>query len=250
MTRAAREPFGARALVCALLADRDPLVREPQLGAPAADPLVRAEARRLAVSVAPLGRAARMALLELALPSLDALSPAQARALVEDLAALAAADGRITVYEWALQHVVRRRLAPALGERRPAARDRPRRVEDVALECHEVLSTIAWLGGRDPAGAQAAVDAGGVALGAGGAWRALPRDRIGAARLERALARLDAAAPSVKVRLLAACEACARADGRLLPAEAEVVRAVAASLGLPAPPIAATVGPERSSGAA
>jgi hypothetical protein len=41
----------------------------------------------------------------------------------------------------------------------------------------------------------------------------------------------------VKDRILAACAACALADGRVTSAEAEVIRAVAASLGQPAPPL-------------
>jgi len=139
---------------------------------------------------------------------------------------------------------------PILGERRTPGRVRPRRVEDVALECHEVLSTLAWLGGRDAAGAQAALGAGAAALGAAAGWRVLPRERVGATRLERALERLDDAAPNVKARLLAACEACARADGRVLAAEAEVVRAVAASLGVPSPPLWPEDGSARSSGVA
>jgi tellurite resistance protein len=89
-----------------------------------------------------------------------------------------------------------------------------------------------------------------VALGTGAAWRPLPRERVGAARLEAALERLDDASPGVKARLLAACEACARADGRVLAAEAEVLRAVAASLGAPTPlvdPVGASL---RTAGAA
>lgn len=75
------------------------------------------------------------------------------------------------------------------------------------------------------------------ALGIAGAWRPLPRDRIRAATLEAALERLDAAAPAVKERLLAACAATALADRRVAAAEGEVVRAVAASLGVPVPPL-------------
>jgi tellurite resistance protein len=41
----------------------------------------------------------------------------------------------------------------------------------------------------------------------------------------------------VKERLLRACAACALADGRVAAAEGEIVRAVAASLGCPMPPL-------------
>jgi Zn-dependent protease with chaperone function len=237
VTAAARAPATARALACALLADADPAVREVQL-AQVADPVVRGEAGRLAEALAGASREDRMAALDLALPALDALSREDAAALVRDAGALAAADGRTTVFEWAVQRVVRRRLAPVLGERRTRASSaRARSVDDVRVEAHEVLSVLAWLGTRDESGAQRALDAGVRALGIAGAWRPLPRDRVRAATLEAALERLDGAAPATKSRLLAACAATALADRRVITAEGEVVRAIAASLGVPVPPL-------------
>jgi Zn-dependent protease with chaperone function len=237
LAEAAREPFAARALAAALFADADAAVRERQLAALGSDEAALAEVRRLFPAAALLSREDRMALLELTLPALDALSAAQAGGLARDLAALAAADGHVTVFEWAVQRIVRRRLAPALGERR-AKGVRARSLEEVRVEVLDVLSTLAWLGGRDAPGAQAALDQGVRALGIQATWRLLPRDRVGGSRLDAALAQLDAAAPAVKDRLLAACSACALADGRVVAAEGEVIRAVAASLGCPAPPLA------------
>ena len=243
---AARSAEGARALVGALVADADPAAREAQL-ASVPDAAVRAATGRVASALGPASREDRMAILELALPALDALGPGEAGALVRDLAALAAADARVGVFEWAVQRIVRRRLAPALGERR-APGPPARTVGDVQVEALELLSVLAWLGARDEAAAAAAVDAGAAALGVSG-WRPLPRDRVRATRLDAALLRLDGATPALKKRLLEACAACALADGRVAPAEAEIVRAVAASLGLPIPPLG---GPEptRAAGAA
>jgi Zn-dependent protease with chaperone function len=233
VSAAARAPRGARAVTCALLADAEPAVREVQLAALGA---AQAAVAPLAAALAGTSREDRMAVLELALPALDALSREEAEALLRDLAALAAADGRSTVFEWAVQRIVRRRLAPVLGEARLAA-PRAHGVEDVQVEVLEVLSVLAWLGARDEAGAQAALDAGTAALGVTGRWRPLPRDRVRATRLDAALARLDGATFAVKERLLRACAACALADGRVAAAEGEIVRAVAATLGCPMPPL-------------
>jgi uncharacterized tellurite resistance protein B-like protein len=233
-------------LARALLAAADPAARDLQLGA-LPDAAVRAETARLAATLGAASREDRMAILELALPALDALPPGEAAALVRDLAALAAADGRTGVFEWAVQRIVRRRLASSLGEARAPAL-RARRPEDVQVEALELLSVLAWLGARDEAAARAALDAGAAALGFSG-WRPLPRDGVRAARLDAALARLDEAAPPLKKRLLEACAACALADGRVVPAEAEIVRAVAASLGVPIPPLGAPE-PTRATGAA
>lgn len=231
---AARDPRGAGALALALVAGADPMVRELALGH-VADAAVRAEAGRLAAALAGAPREDRMAILDLALPALDGLSRQEAAALVADLEALAAADGRVTVFEWAVQRIVRRRVGEAAGERRPPPR-RLRTLGDVEIEALEMLSTLAWLGAADEAGAQAALDAGGASLGVRG-WRLLPRDRARAARLDAALAWLDGADLALKGRLLSACAACVLADGRTAAAEAEVVRAIAASLGLPVPPL-------------
>jgi Zn-dependent protease with chaperone function len=239
---AARDPRGARALTCALLADGDPTVRQVQLAHLHGGEAAGREVDRLAGALGGASREDRMAIFDLALPALDGLGREEAAALVADLAALAAADGRTTVFEWAVQRIVRRRLAPILGES-PRAGSRARTLEEVEVEALEILSVVAWLGARDEVAAQAALDAGVAALGVRARWRPLPRDRIRAATVDTALARLDGASPSLLGRIVAACAACALADGRVVPAEAEVVRAVAASLGCPVPPLSAAASP-------
>ena len=233
--QAAREPFGARALSCALLLDRDPEVRERQLGA-LSDPAAAAEARTLVAATDSVRARDRMAVLELALPALDHLSTPQAAALAADMAAVAAASDRHTVFEWAAQRVVRRRLDPLLGGRAAAA-VRARTVEDVQVECLELLSALAWAGQRDPSLAQGALEAGLRGLGVAAPWRLLALGKVDAGRLDRALQRLDEASPQLKAKVVSACAACALADGRVTSAEGEIVRAVAASLGCPVPPL-------------
>jgi len=232
---AAREPFGARALTCALFLDGSEENRARQLAALERDPAVAGEVRRLAGDVSAVAPQDRLALLSLSLAALDHLSPAQAGALAEDLAALSAKSERHTVFEWAAQRIVRRRLAPLLGGR-PSPPVRARAVEDVEVECLELLSALAWAGQRDPAAAQLALEAGVRALGVRGSWRLLPLGRVDARRLDQALSRLDEGSPPLKARILSACAACALADGRVTATEAEMVRAVAASLGCPVPP--------------
>jgi Zn-dependent protease with chaperone function len=236
LVQATREPFGARALAVAVLLDADPTLRQRQLAA-VRDPALAVEADRLELRLGAVPRQDRLALLDLALPALDGLSPEQARALVQDLATLAAADGRITLHEWALQRLVRRRVGPLLGARPPAARVRT--IEQIEVETLEVLSALAWAGSRDPEAAQQALDAGVRALGIRAPWRILPRDRIDVKRLDAALARLDEAVPAVKARLLSAASACALADVQVTAAESELLRAVAGSLGLPMPALSA-----------
>jgi len=231
---AAREPLGARSIAFALLLGDAPDLRERQLALLARrDAALSAETRRLSPAVSGLARADRMALLGLALPALDALSPAQAEALEADLGDLAA-GGADSPFEPAVRRAVLRRLARDAGA---PPRPQMRLLDEAGPECLQILSTIAWSGGRDPAAAQAALDAGVRALGVAGPWRLLPPDRAGPDRLDAALAALDRGAPALKARLLGACVATALADSRVTVEEAEVVRAVSAALGLPMPPV-------------
>jgi Zn-dependent protease with chaperone function len=237
LRRQAREPFGARAVTCALLLDREPNTRARQLLPAESDPAAAAEIWALAPEVDRLGSEERLALLDLTLPALDHLSPAQAAELSTWLVAISAASQRPAMFQWALRRVVQRRLAPLLGARR-AAPIRVWTLEEVQVECLELLSALAWAGNPEPDGAQRALEAGLQALGVPSRWRLLPRDRVDAGRLDLVLARLDEASPQLKSQILSACAACALADQRVVPAEGGIVRAVAASLGCPVPPLA------------
>jgi Zn-dependent protease with chaperone function len=229
---AAREPSGAAALVRALLAAGPPEARAAALTR-IADPAQRAAVEPLAAALAPVPREARSAALDLALPALDALPAAGADALEADLAALAAADGQTSVFEWALLRIVRRRRARRAAAQRPARL----RIEDVQPELLDVLSIMAWAGTAQEVGAQAALDTALPVLGIPVGWRVLPRDRVSGKRLDAALDRLDGAVPPLKARLVQACAAEVLFDGRALPSELELLRAVAASLGVPTPPV-------------
>jgi Zn-dependent protease with chaperone function len=233
----AREPLGARGVACALLLDGDPGIRERQLLALERDPAVAAGIRPVAGGVGGLDPSARLALLDLALPALDHLSPGQAGELLRDLDAVASLQARPELLRWALRRVIERRLAPLLGGR-PSAPVRVWTLEEVQVECLELLSALAWTGAADPAGAQRALEAGLVALGVPASWRLLPREKVDGSRLDRVLARLDEAAPQLKQRVLTSCAACVLADREVVPGEGGIVRAVAASLGCPVPPLA------------
>jgi hypothetical protein len=188
-----------------------------------------------------------MAAVDLALPALDALPPEAAAALEADLRALARADARTTLFEWAVLRVVGRRLARRSS--RAAVRVTAHALEDVQVDALDLLSALAWAGTADAAAAQAALDAGLGVLGGRG-WRVLPRDRVSGSRLEAALARLEGASPPLKARLLAACAAAVLADGHVRAAEGEIVRAVAASLDVPLPPLVAAGAGDAAAGAA
>jgi hypothetical protein len=60
--------------------------------------------------------------------------------------------------------------------------------------------------------------------------------------LDAALSRLDEAAPEVKRRVLEGAGACVTADRQVTATEAELLRAVSASMSCPMPPLLETAG--------
>lgn len=246
LTGAAREPFGARALACGLLLAPPGPARDRQLARlAAADGAAAREVAALAPLLDAQGGDARVALFDLLAPALDALSAAQARTLRADLGDLARAAQHGAVLPWAFHRALTRRLDRRLGGR-AAPRVRYGAVSQIAPEALVVLSLLAWAGARDAAQAQAALDAATADLGAPGAWRVLPRERLAGDGPARALEQLDQASPPLKARLVGACGAAAARDGVVTAAEGALVRAVASSLGCAVPLVAAPGGPPRA----
>lgn len=234
LVAAAREPFGARALCCAVLLDARAEVRARQLALLGQGPEGR-EVLRLAPHLAAVERTHRLALLDLALPALGALSSPQREGLQGDLRRLAEADGRITLTEWVYQRVIARRL-DRLGTAGRPARTLAFTVDQVVVECRELLGLLARVGAADEPGAQAALDAGVAALGLPGRWKLPATAELGFDRLDQVLAALEATPLKLRARVLRACEACAAADGAITAGESEVLRAIADALAMARPP--------------
>ena len=68
----------------------------------------------------------------------------------------------------------------------------------------------------------------------------LPREQCGVESLDAALNRLALAVPIIKKNLLEACAHLVGADGVILEAEAELLRAVSDTLDCPMPPLGVT----------
>ena len=223
---------GSAALLLALALSDDELPRKQQLAlleAEGADALAR-RADALAGWTRGVPVETRLPIVALAGPSLRRLDPAARETLSRRLQALVEADQRVTLEESVLLTLARRQLAPTVGRNVPV---RFRSIREVRDEARLVLSLLAHAGGGDTA---AAFARGAAALELGDA-RALPRDAMEFARVGEALARLVMLAPFVKGRLLEACAETVIADASVSVVEAEMLRAVAAALDCPVPPI-------------
>ncbi|MDY7115683.1 M48 family metallopeptidase [Halomonas sp. SSL-5] len=225
---AAHDPFAARALVYAILMGVESDSREAQRAVleGQALPEVLAELDALAEPLAGLSAGDRLPLIELALPALRALSPAQGARFRTCLDGLMAAESAPGALQWALHRLVRAGLD---GERR-AHRDR--RLADLAGPLSRLLSTLALAGQPERDAAQAALERIAAALGVA---LDLVVEPASPQELDWALGRLARLRNEERAPLLAAMVCCVEQDGRVAPEEAELLRAVAWTLGAPLP---------------
>jgi hypothetical protein len=236
--RLTRDPYSARALIYALLLDGDDRIRQAQLRslATSADPKVFEETGKAVSSVDQLDPAARLPLVELAIPSLRQMSPDQFRAFQKNVRMLMEADQSISLFEFALLRLLMRHLAPQFGGR---GEPRVRHTSPGAISgpTASLLTAIARVGQPDRGEeARRAFDLGARALG----WEGVRIDPVSGTGLEAISQALDAlaeASPTLKRDVLRACATAVGADGHVSVEEGELLRAIADSLGSPMPPI-------------
>jgi Zn-dependent protease with chaperone function/uncharacterized tellurite resistance protein B-like protein len=236
LAAAAREPVAAKALVAALLLDRDPQVRRAQLALLPADNAafglaVRDQLRQLKDADPRL----RLPLAEMSAPALRTLPAAERRALRGVLRALADADAGMSTFEWALLRILERHAHLEDGSA-PRVRRRSEPLTEHAREAALVLSALAHAGAAgDPERAAAAFARGLDAAQLPADTALLPPGQCGAAALDRAVLALDEVLPTDQRRLLHGCAEAAAADGSLDAAEVDLLRALAALWDCPIP---------------
>jgi len=234
---AAREPFGARAVVYCLLLNAEQTARTAQLKrlSENADPAVLAETRKIQEQVTRLPEQLRLPLLDVAVPALKTLSDVQYGYFMENVDHLVRADEKIDLFEFALQRMIRRHLEPSFRKvNRGAAQYGS--VKALLPESVQLLSALAYWGNSDLAAAQTAFSKGAKRLQATVLLRMSARENCTVGTVDAALSRLALGTPAVKKRVLDACVTCVGADGQVTSAEAELLRAVADSLDCPVPP--------------
>ncbi len=195
---------------------------------------VAARVEALAGEAAPLGAPARLPLLDLALPALRRGTASEFDRLVTTAWALIRADDRVDPFEFALAKTLERLRDGATGATRPARRRG--RAGDRAAAIRVLLSTLAQVGSGDAAGARAAYAAG-VARLPRGDWGEYEPTDPWADRLDAALDNLVTVGPDGKRALVEAVTAVIGHDETVAPAEAELLRAICATLDVPVPPV-------------
>jgi Zn-dependent protease with chaperone function/uncharacterized tellurite resistance protein B-like protein len=182
----------------------------------------------------------KLPLVQLALPALRHIQPAALPAFFGALDELVHADGQVSPFEYALQKLLRHSLE--LG-RHPGRRvEQYQSFNALTDELSVLLSTLARASTGDG-------DAAPAAFAAGAAQLKLVESKLSYQNsddkaltgLDGALEKLSVASLVIKQRTLAAAAEVVGADGTLSVAESELLRAIAATLDCPMPPLPAAL---------
>ncbi len=236
LERAAHSDQWARETICYLLLSDDAEVRERQLLmiAQALGSDAEAQVRALREAAPALEPTQRLPLMEMAFPALRRRPARELVGLMKLMDQLIHADGRIDVFEYALARLTGSQIEDVLNPSRARASgsDTLARHPDAVRDLLLILarhghpddpeaSRMAW-----QQGVKAALDVGSAEAPAIDSWPD---------RLDAALKTLDRLKAVEKQRLVAAMARVVMHDGRVEPAEMELLRAVCGVLHVPLP---------------
>lgn len=237
---ASREVASAAVLVYAQLLDDDASRREAQLTGWQVTDAVRAETLREFARRGGLVGAARLAVVDLAIPALRTMSHEQYEEFRASVKHLAESDQQIDLFEFVLHKVLLRHL-DLYFTKSTGSRIRYRSIIPLLADVATLLSGVALAGHADPEARRQAF-ANGVRelLVKPSSYLMAPAETCDLVAIGNALDRIAEASPGVKRTVLAATAHCAAHDDLILPQEYELVRAIAESLDCPMPPVMKT----------
>lgn len=225
----ARDPLGAMGLLLALLWHPDGSGNQLDFVHNAEIKGLEDIVRRRSGELSTISSEHRLALIELCLPALKTLSPAQYDRFKTLLLQFIRADGRIDLGEWCLFQLVRHYLDPQFLNVRPS-RPKYAKLSRVKEELETALGTLALLGSEPPKDA----------LARGAAILELnltmkPADELGVTEFSKAVHELAQCYPLIKVTILKAMAAVAGHDGHISGRELTLIKAIAAVIDCPVP---------------
>ena len=179
----------------------------------------------------------RLPLLDVAFPALKRRPPDFVTQVLETVKALIDTDGRVSVFEYLLARVISQYLWESQNPGAVRASG-GKTLASCREDARAVMTVLANLGHDDEAAAQAAFSAGCDLLGADSGGP-VPVPESWAATLDTALPRLDRLKPADKETLVRALAAVVTHDGRMVPAELELLRAACALIHVPLPLLSA-----------
>jgi hypothetical protein len=244
--RAAHEPFGARALLYALLLDSAAEVRDVQLKhlREYADPMVFAETQKLIPVIDGLDPQWRLPVVDIAIPALRELIPAQYHVFRENIDRLIAADQAVSLREYTLKKVLTRHLDPAFQNKYPVSpvEKHPTLLPVIHhVEC--ILAALAYTEAETYEEARKAYNHGTAQLEIYQYDFTMPDyDQCNLQQVDVALDVLRGLTPLIKRNVIYACASTVTTNENISPEEGELLRAIADSLDCPIPPFARVSG--------
>lgn len=197
------------------------------------DDAVAASVEKLLPAIAARGADGRLPLVNLAIPALKGLPLTDRERTLNVLESLIKSDHRLTVFEFVLLTILREHLAAG------AAQDVPVRYfkfDAVKSEIQLLIGVLARAGSRNVSDAQATYTLG-MKQFLRDPGTLTPAEQCTLPALEAALKKLEQLTPMLKKSVVEACADCVIRDGKVLPAEAELLQAVAVALDCPMPPL-------------
>jgi hypothetical protein len=237
---AARSEPGAQALVFALLLAQDQELLGEELSQlrNATDEHTYLATVKLHREIAGLHSAAKLGLVDLAIPSLRRLSPDEYERFRRIIQFLISSDRKINLFEFTLQKIVRRHLDSYFGGT-GSQKIRYRNLRQLETETAVLVSTLAQVGSRgDPERHREFFRLGASVIESEGrrSLELAPPEQCTLDAVDAALDKFAQATPLLKKRLLYACGRTVMADDQLTSDEAELIRAIADAIGCPIPP--------------
>ncbi|MCA9472632.1 MAG: M48 family metalloprotease [Nitrospirales bacterium] len=241
---AVHEPFGARAVIYALLLSSDAQTRAIQVSrlASHADHVVYQETLKLEPVMQNLELAARLPLIDLVIPTLKLLSEPQYSQFKANVRNIIPQKNQGALFGWTLRRVMLRHLDPHFYPAAPFTLP-CHSLKRIAHHCGDLLSALAHYGKGNNDDVMRAFRAGKQELKMPSLTLA-PASQCTLASLDLTLYALARTTPEVKRTIIKACTACILADRHVTLEEGELLRAVADSLGCPMPPVFAAL-PQR-----
>jgi hypothetical protein len=228
----------AQAMVFGLLLAQDEVLRGTELMrvAELTDPQTADLTLRFHSEAGDRSSAEKIALFDMAIPTLRALSIGEYERFRKVVDALMQSDRRIDLFEYTLSRMIQRHLARQFDGAGPTPL-RFRSLRALLPDACVLIATLARVGSRTEEEAARAFRHGAQTLQLKeSAGAILPSGECTLASVDRALQRYDAAAPALKRGIMLACAATVMADDDVTDREAELIRAIGDALDCPVPP--------------
>ncbi len=234
-----RDPLGAVAIIYALLlapkgeSTRDDQWRELENSC---DPRALAELKLVLASIDQLAVEQRLPVVCLALPALHQMSPPQINTFRLTVRKLIEADRKWTLFEFAVQRFITKRLVQRLSPRQTKGLPPPD-LNTMKKSFQVVLSALAYAGGKTSEPKIAFRTGLEVVASKMGSMELLPTEGCTLRDLNVALDSLEFAPSKIHRLMLEAFAKCIAADQKVTLDETELLRVISDALGCPMPPI-------------